>query len=203
MRPSRIIKTRRRNNNDMAFRNTPTLNLPIGNFKNISFKFGDPSMHDKKYWGLHLGVDIGAPADTKVFSIGRGTVVYSRLHPGEFSEEGKIIQRNWGGIIIIAHKNPNNKKIFYSVYGHLGKRYLKKGDAVELGDLIGTIGKAMSESNGIWEEEHLHFAIYSGPFHGKVLPGYFTEGAGLTRLEDWEEPVEFINNYNNIKKAVI
>jgi murein DD-endopeptidase MepM/ murein hydrolase activator NlpD len=201
MPPSKITRIKRKNN--MAFRNTPTLNFPIGNFKNVSLKFGEPSMYDKKYWGLHLGVDIGAPEDTKVFSAGRGTVVYSKLHPGEFSEDGKIIQRNWGGIIIIAHKNPTDKKIFFSIYGHLGKRYFKKGDTVGMGDLIGTVGKAMSESNGIWENEHLHFAIYTGPFHGKVLPGYFTEEAKLTRLEDWEEPIEFINSYNHIKRSVM
>jgi murein DD-endopeptidase MepM/ murein hydrolase activator NlpD len=193
MRPLKIIKIKK--DNSMAYRNTPILNFPIGNFKNVSLEFGRPSTYDQTYWGLHLGVDIEAAKDTKIFSIGRGIVVYSKIHPGEFSENGKIIQRNWGGIIIIAHKNPVTKKIFYSVYGHLGKRYLKKGDSVELGDLIGTVGKSMSESNGIWENEHLHLAIYSGPFHGKVLPGYYKEEREVTRLEYWHEPISYIKEY--------
>jgi len=180
----------------MAYRQTPVLNFPIGNLKNISSRFKQPSMYDKKYWGMHLGTDIEAKADTKVFAIGRGTVVYSKLHAGEFSEDGKILHRNWGGIVIIAHKDPRDKKIFYSLYGHLGKRYVKEGDLVELGDLLGTIGKALSESNGIWEEEHLHLAIYDGPFHGKVLPGYYRENEIPTRLEDWHDPIRFINNYS-------
>lgn len=180
----------------MPFRNTPVLNYPIGNFKNVSLSFGKPSSYDGKYWGMHLGVDLDIPESTKVFSAGRGVIVYSKLHPGEFSPDGKIAQRNWGGIIVIAHKNPIDKKIFYSLYGHLGKRFVKKGDRVELGDIIGACGKAMSESNGIWEQEHLHFAIYRGPFHGRVLPGYYNEQEEKTRPEDWTDPIEFVKNYN-------
>ena len=182
----------------MAYRITPKLIFPLGNFKNVSSKFKQRNAYDGKDWGIHLGTDINSPAGTKVFSIGRGTVVYSKLHPGEFSPAGKIVQRNWGGIIIIAHKVPKNKKIFYSLYGHLGKRYVKKGDLVEMGELIGKVGKSMTESNGIWEIEHLHFAIYIGPFHGKVLPGYYKrkKESELTRPEYWRNPDSFIQNYN-------
>jgi len=153
------------------------------------------NVYDKTLWGKHLGIDISVPHDTKVFSAGRGVVVYSRLHPGEFSEDGQVEKRNWGGIVIIAHKKPKSKEIFYSLYGHLGKRYVKRGDTIEMGGIIGTIGRAMSESNGAWEEEHLHFGIYTGPYHGKVLPGYYKEN-GLTETEYWKEPVSFIKNYN-------
>lgn len=180
----------------MPFRNTPILNYPLGNFKNISLPFGRPGTYDKKYWGLHLGTDISVPVDTRVYAIGRGVVVYSKLHPGESTPDGKIAQRNWGGIIIIAHKNPTDKKIFYSLYGHLGKRYVKQGDSVELGDFIGEVGKGMSESNGLWEQEHLHFAIYSGPFHRRVLPGYCNEQEKITEMKYWFDPIEFIKKYN-------
>ena len=184
----------------MAYRITPNLMFPVGNFKNISSGFGEMNVYDKQLWGKHLGIDISAPAETKVFSIGRGTVVYSKLHAGEFSEDGKtIVKRNWGGITIIAHKDSKTKKAFYSIYGHLGKRYVKKGDTIEMGGLIGVIGKSMSESNGAWEEEHLHFGIYEGPFHARVLPGYFKEQddkENTTELEYWKEPVSFIKNYN-------
>jgi len=182
----------------MAYRITPNLIFPIGNFKNISSGFGEMNVYDRKLWGKHLGVDISAKGDTKVFSAGRGIVVYSKLHPGEFSEDGKIIiKRNWGGIVIIAHKDPKAKKVFYSLYGHLGKRFVKRGDAIEMGSLIGTIGKSLSESNGAWEEEHLHFGIYIGPFHNKVLPGYFKgEENHVTEMGYWKEPISFIKNYN-------
>jgi murein DD-endopeptidase MepM/ murein hydrolase activator NlpD len=185
----------------MAYRATPTLNFPIGNFKNISSRFLERNFYDGKDWGVHLGVDFASRAETKVFAIGRGTVVYSKLHAGIFSEDGKIAQRNWGGITIIAHKNPKTKEKFYSLYGHLGRRFVKKGDYVEMGDVIGTVGKSMSESNGIWEDEHLHFAIYAGPFHLKVLPGYYRADEETARIEHWKEPMDFINNY--LKKTAL
>jgi murein DD-endopeptidase MepM/ murein hydrolase activator NlpD len=182
----------------MAYRFTPNLMFPIGNFRNITSGFGEMNIYDDKLWGKHLGVDIASPYETKIFSIGRGVVVYSKLHPGEFSEEsGELLKRNWGGIVIIAHKDPQTKKNFYSIYGHLGKRYVKRGDSVEMGGLIGLVGKSMSESNGAWDEEHLHFGIYTGPFHGKVLPGYFKEESPIqTDLDDWKEPISFIKSYN-------
>ncbi len=182
----------------MAYRVTPNLMFPIGNFKNISSGFGEVNVYDKKLWGKHLGVDISAAHNTKVFSTGRGIVVYSKLHSGEISENGEILKRNWGGIVIIAHKEPKTKEVFYSLYGHLGKRFVKRGDTIEMGGLIGTIGKALSESNGVWEEEHLHFGIYAGPFHGKVLPGYYkmVDTESSTELEYWKEPISFIKNYN-------
>jgi len=188
----------------MAYRNTPRLIFPVNDFINISSGFGEMNVYDDTLWGKHLGIDVSASAETKVFAIGRGIVVYSKLHPGEFSEEGNILKRNWGGIMIIAHKDPRDKKVFYSVYGHLGRRYFKKGDLIEIGDVIGVIGKAMSESNGAWEEEHLHFGIYSGPFHNKVLPGYYKETANksATEPEYWKDPVAYIKYYTEENSVI-
>lgn len=180
----------------MAFRNTPKLIFPTEDFEDkIISRFGENDFYDGENWGTHLGTDAKVPEGTKIFSVGRGAVVYSKVHPGEFSPEGKILKRNWGGIVIIAHKNPKNKKVFYSLYGHLGKRFVKKGDKIEMGELIGEVGKRLSESNGAWDEEHLHLAIYAGPFHGKVLPGYFKKDQVVTREEYWSDPVKFIKNY--------
>ncbi len=178
----------------MLYRNTPRVKLPFDNVGNVTLNFKQKSFYDKKYWGLHLGADISAKAGTPIFSIGNGIVVYSRLHPGIFSKNGKILKRNWGGIIIIAHKNSKNKIIFYSLYGHLGKRFVKKGDPMKIGDVIGSVGKAMTASNGIWEDEHLHFAIYTGPFREKVLPGYYRNNN--TNLNYWKDPIKFIKNYS-------
>lgn len=183
-------------------RNAAKLILPLANINqnNVILKFNKQFIEKggKKEidWGIHMGIDIKSPAETKVFSAGRGVAVYSKLHAGEFSPKGKILKRNWGGIVIIAHQNPRNKKIFYSLYGHLGKRYVKKGDFVEMGEMIGTIGKAMTESNGIWEDEHLHLAIYVGPFHDRVLPGYYKKEDKNTKLIYWKDPVSFIRRYN-------
>ena len=180
----------------MTYRITPKIIYPIGNFKKIISNFWDKDSYDGEIWGTHLGVDIAAEAGTKIFAIGRGVVVYSKLHLGELAPDGKIAQRNWGGLVIIAHKEPKTKKVFYSVYGQLGKRYVKKGDLVEMGEFLGTVGGSLTESNGLWEREHLHFAIYEGPFHEKSLPGYHKRETDLTKLEYWRDPIKFIESYN-------
>ncbi len=178
----------------MPYRNTPKLIFPFNDIR-ISSSFGDHNFYDGEDWGIHLGVDIDLRADTQVFSIGKGTVVYSKLHPGETSKSGML--RNWGGIVIIAHRDPIRKKNFYSLYGHLGKRFVKRGDRVEMGEFLGEIGKTMTESNGLWENEHLHFSIYDGPYHSKVLPGYYNAEKENTKLEYWKDPFIFIKNYNS------
>lgn len=170
--------------------------FPLGDSKKILLGFKESGRCDDKDWGMHLGVDMAAPAETKVFAIGNGIVAYSKMHTGEFSESGEILKRNWGGVVIIMHKDIRTDEIFYSLYGHLGKRYAKKGDRVLMGEYIGDVGKSMTESNGIWKEEHLHFSIYKGPFNFKVLPGYYREEDGLTQPEYWLDPVEFIKKYN-------
>ncbi|MCX6765878.1 MAG: M23 family metallopeptidase [Candidatus Moranbacteria bacterium] len=179
----------------MLYRHTSKVRFPLDDAGNIALRFKQRNFYDKKDWGLHLGTDIPVKSETEVYSIGNGIIVYSKLHPAKFSEKGKIAKRNWGGIIIIAHKSPKSGKIFYSLYGHLGKRLVKSGDRVKIGDTIGRIGKAMSTSNGGWEEEHLHFSIYTGPFENKILPGYYREGEKRTKLNYWKDPIIFIKNY--------
>lgn len=182
----------------MALRSASKLNFPLEKYDTVSSNFGSLQTFDGEDWGMHLGVDFLAPAGTQVFSIGKGIVVYSAIHPGKISDKGEIEKRNWGGVIIIAHRSAKNKLNFFSVYGHMGKCLVKKGDVVERGDTIGTIGKSMSAENGFWEEEHLHFGLYVGPFDGKVLPGYFKKESELTKLEYWKEPINFIKSYPNI-----
>lgn len=178
------------------YQKTPRLVFPLKNFKTVALEFGKQGYADRKNWGKHLGLDLESKEGTQVFSCGRGVVVYSKVHPGEFDENDILQKRNWGGIVIIAHKNPKTQKIFYSLYGHMGKRYVKKGDEVEKEELIGEIGKSMSESNGGWEKEHLHLAIYTGRYEEQVLPGYYKREQKTTNPRDWEDPMVYIKKYN-------
>jgi len=192
----------------MAFPYTLQLDFPLDHYKANGDEFLKDCNFDGVHWGLHLGEDSNVRAGTKVKAIGKGRVVYSAPQLGKITKgesgENKL-QRNWGNIIIIAHKNPKTKKVFCSLYGHLNKRLKKKGDKVKMGEIIGTIAKANSPENGFWEDSHLHFAIYTGPYPwiraGKkkrllpVLPGYFRKDQLLTKRQWWQNPTEFINNY--------
>lgn len=173
----------------MAYPYTRKLIFPLTKYRVNGDRFKQDCTFKNVHWGIHLGEDINRPSGTKVKCIGRGRVVYSALHAGT-KKKG-----NWGNIIIIAHKRPKTKKIFFSLYAHLQKRLVKKGQSVALGQIIGTVGKANSPENGWWEDEHLHFAIYVGPWKKKVLPGYLKKGSKRTKVSCWKEPTKFINNY--------
>jgi murein DD-endopeptidase MepM/ murein hydrolase activator NlpD len=167
--------------------------FPLEKYAVNGDKFMQECSHNGMYWGFHLGEDINCPAGTRVCCAGDGKVVYSALHPGVKGNE------NWGNIIIVRHKNPHSKQVFYSLYGHLAERKVEKGQRVFLGQTLGTIGKAKTLENGWWEDEHLHFAIYTGPWKGQVLPGYWTKESKRTEPCYWHEPTKFIENYCGIK----
>jgi len=178
----------------MAYPFTHKLIFPLSDYKVDGADFGTDCTYDHVYWGIHLGEDASAPAETKVKAISRGRVVYSALHTGTPEKS------NWGNIIIIAHKNPETSKIFFSLHAHLQNRLVEKGQSVKLGQVIGNIAKADTPENGMWPEEHLHFGIYTGEWKGEVLPGYLNENTKeITKLSDWKKPSEFIEKYN-IKK---
>ncbi len=90
---------------------------------------------------FHYGIDIANSYRTKIKAAGKGVVTYSSYNSG------------YGNYIIISHGYG-----YQSVYGHLQKRYVKVGQTVEKGQLIGEMG-----STGRSTGTHLHFEIrYQG-----------------------------------------
>lgn len=174
----------------MAYPIAQKLIIPVEKYNQVSVKFKEEKTYENVYWGFHLGEDMDCPAGTEVRCIGKGKIVYSAFHPGTREK------KNWGNIIIVAHKHFKARKNFFSVYGHLKERLAEKGEFVELGQILGTIGESDSSENGWWEEEHLHLAIYNGPWQREVLPGYWKRNNRRTKLADWEEPLKFIQEYN-------
>jgi murein DD-endopeptidase MepM/ murein hydrolase activator NlpD len=173
----------------MAFPYTHKLIFPLERYRVNSYRFQQDCTYGNVHLGIHLGEDVNCPAGTKVKCIGEGKIVYSALHAGT-KEKG-----NWGNIIIIAHKHPETKKIFFSLYAHMQKCFVIKGQSVKLGQIIGIVGKANTPENGWWESEHLHLSIYIGPRKKKVLPGYWKKESQRTKLAYWKEPMKFIKDY--------
>jgi len=159
--------------------------FPLDNYKVNSYKFGQ----DISRWGIHLGDDCNVKENTPVKAIANGEIVYSALHPGS------VRKRNWGNIIIIQHKLYRKNKIYFSFYGHLGKRLKNTGEKVRKGEIIGFIGKSNSKDNGWWKS-HLHFGVYTGPWNGEVLPGYYKKEQKRTKLSYWKNPTEWILKYS-------
>lgn len=86
----------------------------------------------------HLGIDIANEEGTAIVSTHDGNVVLV----DEFLLNGKIVVIDHGlGI--------------YSAYSHLQDVFVKKGETVRQGDIIGNMG-----STGFSTGPHLHFSIY-------------------------------------------
>ena len=86
----------------------------------------------------HKGVDFKASIGTPVYAPADGTVYFSGY------------QRAAGNYIIIEHNNG-----YKTVYMHLSKRHVKKGQKVKLGQLI-----AKSGNTGRTSGPHLHYEIH-------------------------------------------
>lgn len=173
----------------MTYPITKRIIYPLKNYKVNSFEFLEECVYDNVFWGKHLGEDVNVKAGANVKAIGQGKVVLADFFMGSKKK------RNWGGVVIIAHKNPKTKENFFSLYGHLGKIIVQKEDKIRIGQVVGKIAKRLTPENGWWEDSHLHFAIYKGKWKGKALPGYFRKVQNLTNLKDWTKPSEFINDY--------
>lgn len=132
----------------------------------ISSYFGMRFHPILKVWRPHHGVDYAAPYGTPVQSIGDGRVIYAGWRGGY----GKYV----------AIKHPNG---YISGYGHLSKIFVKVGQKVKQGQIIGKVG-----STGLSTGPHLHFEIKYGnrfinplklklppaePLPKKYLPQYF------------------------------
>jgi len=94
-------------------------------------------------WRAHLGVDYAAPTGTSVRSIGDGVI--------EFAGE----QNGYGNVIFVKHSNANT-----TVYAHLSRIDVRKGQAVSQGDHIGNVGMT-----GWATGPHLHFEFRVNGVH--------------------------------------
>lgn len=86
---------------------------------------------------FHKGMDIAAPPGTPVLCPGDGIVTFSGYKRGL----GKTIMVDHGYGVV-------------SVYGHNSSNYVKEGDRVKRGELIGSVGRT-----GLATGSHLHYQI--------------------------------------------
>lgn len=89
-------------------------------------------------WIMHSGRDFAAPEGTPVVAALSGQVVSS----GDAGGYGLAVE--------IEHGNPQRR----TLYGHLSELYVKAGDSVRQGEVIGRVG-----STGLSTGPHLHFEL--------------------------------------------
>jgi murein DD-endopeptidase MepM/ murein hydrolase activator NlpD len=90
-----------------------------------------------KVWRQHLGVDYGAPTGTPVRNVGDGVVEFAGW------------QNGYGNVVQVRHSNERT-----TLYGHLSRIDVRKGQRVEQGARLGAVG-----ATGWATGPHLHFEV--------------------------------------------
>jgi murein DD-endopeptidase MepM/ murein hydrolase activator NlpD len=88
-------------------------------------------------WRQHNGVDYGAPTGTPVRAVGDGVVDFAGW------------QNGYGNVVSIKHSNDRT-----TVYAHLSRMDVRRGQRVEQGVRIGAVG-----ATGWATGPHLHFEV--------------------------------------------
>jgi murein DD-endopeptidase MepM/ murein hydrolase activator NlpD len=111
-------------------------------------------------WIMHSGRDLAAPEGTPVVAALSGRVVSS----GDAGGYGLAVE--------LEHGNPLRR----TLYGHLSELYVKEGDSVRQGEVIGRVG-----STGLSTGPHLHFELRLPQDGGWVAtdPGEMRPGGGV------------------------
>jgi murein DD-endopeptidase MepM/ murein hydrolase activator NlpD len=118
--------------------------------------------------GWHAGVDIRAEVGTPILAAAPGTVYFSGW------------ERSYGRVLRVEHDNG-----FTTVYAHNLQNFVEAGDRVEMGTVIGTVGRS-----GRATAYHLHFEIrHEGMVYNPLylLPA---RDVALARGEEPPEPPE-------------
>jgi murein DD-endopeptidase MepM/ murein hydrolase activator NlpD len=98
-------------------------------------------------WKAHLGVDYAATTGTPVRTVGDGTVDFAG------------VQNGFGNVVMVKHRNNQ-----MTVYAHLSRINVKKGQSVSQGQNIGAVG-----ATGWATGPHLHFEFRVNGAHHDPL----------------------------------
>jgi murein DD-endopeptidase MepM/ murein hydrolase activator NlpD len=109
----------------------------------LSSPFG-PRKIGKNAWKFHYGIDMACPRGTPVQAAASGIVLESYYHNG------------FGNCIVILH---NHK--YKTRYAHLHARYVKAGQEVARGKVIGSVGATGAVRSRGNDASHLHFEVYA------------------------------------------
>ncbi|MEN8172996.1 MAG: M23 family metallopeptidase [Chloroflexota bacterium] len=124
------------------------VNWPLANYRYGGVFFED---------NVHTGVDIPAPPGTPVLAAGDGKVIWAGygLYRGVFGD----LSDPYGKVVVIQHDFGYQGQGLFTVYGHLQRIDVPRGQVLSTGDVIGLVGET-----GFVTGPHLHFEIRVGAF---------------------------------------
>lgn len=125
---------------DLPSKKKADLSRPVKNPYIVTQGYGRTSFSHHYKGGNHNGVDYSGRGNRTVLSTGDGEVI----------AVGNMGRYGYGRWIAINHENG-----LISLYGHLSIQDVSRGDKVEGGDKIGTMG-----NTGFSTATHLHFTLF-------------------------------------------
>ncbi|WP_295853654.1 M23 family metallopeptidase [uncultured Xylophilus sp.] len=114
--------------------NTAYLSSPV-EFSRVSSGFSNRFHPVLQQWRMHLGTDFAAPQGTPVRTVGDGVVEFAG------------VQNGYGNVVFVRHRDSHT-----TVYAHLSKINVARGQKVEQGQNVGLVGRT-----GWATGPHLHF----------------------------------------------
>jgi len=121
--------------------------------------------------------DLGAP----IYTIGDGVVVFARdCHQG------------WGNVVIVRHAYREGSVVrnVDSLYGHLDKILVRRGQAVRRGQQVGTMGTA----HGLYDS-HLHLEVRKNIAIGMSRDKFAQD------FTNYYDPSEFIVSHRHLQSS--
>jgi len=112
------------------------LSSPVA-FSRVSSGFSMRFHPVLQQWRKHLGTDFAATTGTPARTVGDGVVEFSG------------VQNGYGNVVFIKHRGNTE-----TVYAHLSKLMVRRGEKVSQGQIIGLVG-----STGWATGPHLHFEV--------------------------------------------
>lgn len=147
----------------------PLYSIPWAPTPYDHFYFGRPIAADEVNWPLanyryggvffegvvHTGVDIPASKGTPVLAAGDGKVIWAGwgLYRGVYDDRSDP----YGQAIVIRHDFGYQGLRLYTVYGHLDRVDVSRGQHVKIGEPLGLVGET-----GFVTGPHLHFEVRVG-----------------------------------------
>ncbi len=99
-------------------------------------------------------MDFSAPTGTEIYATGNGTIILT-----------KYSRRGYGNHIVIAHGYG-----YKTLYAHLSKILVKKGEKVKRGDVIGLVG-----NTGLSVSPHIHYEVHKNNKKINPVNYYFND----------------------------
>ena len=146
---------------------------PINNeeLTRMASGFGYRSDPFTKARKMHRGMDFTAPRGTPIYASGDGKVTRADNNSSGFGKHIRI-DHSYG---------------YMSLYAHLSKYNVKRGQKVKRGDLIGFVG-----STGRSEAPHLHYEVWKDEERINPINFYY----GSLSLKEFENMLKYANQEN-------